>query len=209
MTLVDILGYIAAVLVFASFAMRTMVPLRLVGIASNVFFIAYGYAQDAIPVLILHCVLLPLNVFRLQQMLSLVRQVEVAAKGDLNMDWLKPFTTRLSIPAGETLFAKGDRADAMYFVMEGALRLPQIGITIGPGDVVGELGFLSPRQARTQTVLAAEPSELLKITYDQVRQLYFQNPKFGFYFMQLSSRRLFENVERLESELSMARSAPA
>lgn len=209
MTLADILGYIAAVLVFASFAMRTMVPLRLVGIASNVFFIAYGYMQDAVPVLILHCVLLPLNIFRLQQMLTLVREVEVAAKGDLNMDWLKPFTTRLSISAGETLFSKGDRADALYFVMSGTLKIPAIGLTIDPGNVVGELGFLSPKKNRTQTVLAAEPTELLKITYDQVRKLYFQNPKFGFYFMQLSSRRLFENVERLERELSAYRSVPS
>jgi CRP-like cAMP-binding protein len=208
MTLADILGYAAATLVFASFAMRTMVPLRLVGIASNVFFIAYGYMQGAVPILILHCVLLPLNVFRLQQMLALVREVETAARGDLNMDWLKPFTTRLSIRAGEALFAKGDRADAMYFVMKGSLRVPQIGVTIGPGGVVGELGLLSPKQTRTQTVEADEPTELLKITYDQVRQLYFQNPKFGFYFLQLSSRRLFENVERLERELSAYRSAP-
>jgi len=35
-----------------------------------------------------------------------------------------------------------------------------------------------------------------------VKQLYFQNPKFGFYFLQLTSRRLFENVARLEKRLA-------
>ena len=42
------IGYIAAALVFATFSMKTMVPLRLVGIASNLFFIAYGYSTRPI-----------------------------------------------------------------------------------------------------------------------------------------------------------------
>ena len=41
-TLADAMGYIAALLVFMTFWMKTMVPLRLAGLASNVFFIAYG-----------------------------------------------------------------------------------------------------------------------------------------------------------------------
>ena len=45
-------------------------------------------------------------------------------------------------------------------------------------------------------------ADVLRITYDQVKQLYFQNPKFGFYFLQLTSRRLFENIARLEKRLA-------
>ncbi|MCZ7642633.1 MAG: hypothetical protein M5U33_07790 [Pseudorhodoplanes sp.] len=80
-------------------------------------------------------------------------------------------------------------------------------MTIAPGQIVGELGFLSPNKARTQSVACAEPAEVLKISYDQVRQLYFQNPKFGFFFLQLASRRLFENNERLERDLAHCRAA--
>ena len=43
---------------------------------------------------------------------------------------------------------------------------------------------------------------LLEITYSQVRQLYFQNPAFGFYFLELTSRRLFENIAKLEAEVA-------
>jgi hypothetical protein len=45
---------------------------------------------------------------------------------------------------------------------------------------------------------------VLTATYVQVRELYFQNPQFGFYFyfLRLTSERLFENIERLEQELS-------
>src|SRR5262249_58997654 len=46
--------YIAAGFVFVTFWMKTMVPLRLLGIGSNIFFIAYGYLASAYPPLLLH-----------------------------------------------------------------------------------------------------------------------------------------------------------
>jgi hypothetical protein len=201
-TFADVLGYIAAFLVFLTFSMKTMIPLRIVGICSNLFFIAYGYLAPAYPLFVLHIALLPLNIFRLRQMLTLVRQVGDATQGDLNMEWLKPFTHKRSIKAGETLFRKNDKADSMYFIVSGEFRIPELAVSIGPGQVLGELGLLAPDQIRTQTVECVKDADLLHITYDQVRQLYFQNPKFGFYFLQLTSRRLFENIARLEKRLA-------
>ena len=116
----EILGYIAAVLVFMTFSMKTMVPLRTVGIASNIFFIAYGYLNPAYPLLVLHLALLPLNIFRLNQMLSLVRHVENATQGDLDMNWIKPFTSTMTMTPGEVIFQKGDEAKEIIFVMSAA-----------------------------------------------------------------------------------------
>ena len=61
MDLSEVSGYVAAGLVLATFTMRTMIPLRLLGIASNVAFIVYGATAEIVPVLILHAILLPLN----------------------------------------------------------------------------------------------------------------------------------------------------
>jgi hypothetical protein len=61
----DILGYAAASAVLATFLMRSMVPLRLVAILSNVLFISYGYLAHIHPVLLLHAALLPINIARL------------------------------------------------------------------------------------------------------------------------------------------------
>jgi CRP-like cAMP-binding protein len=209
MRFAEILGYIAATLVFLTFSMKTMVPLRVVGITSNLFFIAYGYLNPAYPLLVLHCALLPLNIFRLRQILNLVSQIQQASQGDLSMNWLKGFTATRPVKAGETLFRKGEEADALYYLMSGKYRLTELGLDLTSGEVVGELGFLNPDKARTQTLECVEDGETLKITYDQVRQLYFQNPKFGFYFLQLSARRLFENAKRLETELAECRAALA
>ena len=46
-------------------------------------------------------------------------------------------------------------------------------------------------------------------TYQQVKELYFQNPQFGFYFLRLTSERLFENINRLEEELKLKNEALA
>ena len=40
----ELVGYLASALVFATFYMKTMMPLRAVAIASNVAFISYGTA---------------------------------------------------------------------------------------------------------------------------------------------------------------------
>ena len=61
------IGYLASLLVLATFCMRDMVALRLLAITSNVAFIAYGALADIYPVLLLHVVLLPVNVLRIAE----------------------------------------------------------------------------------------------------------------------------------------------
>jgi len=194
MTSADLIGYAAAGCVFLTFYMKTMVPLRVAGIVSNVLFIGYGYAELAYPVLILHVILLPLNVFRLRQMLTLIKNVEEATRDDLNMSWVKPFSSTRHAIAGETIFHKGDPAIEMFFIVSGRFLVKEPGIEHGPGNVFGELGLLSSGQKRTATIECVESGQLLRISYDQVRQLYLQDPKFGFYFLHLVSRRLFQNL---------------
>jgi CRP/FNR family cyclic AMP-dependent transcriptional regulator len=209
MSVAEIAGYLAAVLVFLTFYMKTMIPLRVIGICSNCVFITYGFLGGLYPVLILHLILLPLNGLRLREMVRLTKHVREATQGDLNMDWLKPFTSTRRVKSGEVLFRKGSTADAMFFVVSGRYWLAELGMDILPGQVVGELGLLAPEQLRTQTLECIEGGEMLQITYEQVKQIYYQNPQFGFYFLQLASRRLFENIARMERELTASKAASA
>jgi hypothetical protein len=197
-----IVGFIAAGLMIATLSMRTMVPLRITGIAANVAFAAYGLMLGGLPIVILHCILFPLNVYRLAEMLKLIKQVKAASAGDLNMDWLKPFMHKREIAAGEILFRKGDEANHMYFVVTGRLHLNEIDIEVKPGSVVGELGMLAPARKRTQTLECRESGTLLEIGYDRIEELYHQNPKFGFYFLRLSTARLFDNIDRANKLLA-------
>lgn len=72
------LGYVAPLLVLAAYCMRGMAALRIVGIASNLAFMAYGALAEIGPVLLLHAVLLPINVCRLVQTLRVGRREECA-----------------------------------------------------------------------------------------------------------------------------------
>lgn len=64
---VDLVGYLASLLVLAAFCTRGMVPLRLLAITSNLAFMVYAVLADLDPVLLLHALLLPVNLFRLLQ----------------------------------------------------------------------------------------------------------------------------------------------
>jgi CRP-like cAMP-binding protein len=118
------------------------------------------------------------------------------------MDWLRPYMRRRFCRAGEVLFHKGDVANAIFCMVSGRFRLSEVGIELRRSTIVGELGLLAPDGRRTRTLECLEAGELLEISYDQVKMLYFQNPDFGFYFMQLATGRLFENIRALEQRLN-------
>ena len=65
----DPLGYLASLLVLATFSVRGMVALRTLAIASNLAFIGYAALAQIYPVLLLHALLLPVNLSRLSQAL--------------------------------------------------------------------------------------------------------------------------------------------
>src|SRR3954471_14548980 len=110
------MAWVSALFTIAIHSMRTMIPLRGLSVAANCVFIAYGAAAQVLPLLFLHAVLLPLNSYRLWQMLKLTRRVREASQGDPSMAWLKPFSSRRHARAGKVVFIRGDAADRMYYV---------------------------------------------------------------------------------------------
>ncbi len=77
-TVCNITGFLASALVLMTFLMKDMRTLRIIAILSNVAFIAYGALDWLPPVLCLHMLLLPLNVFRLKE----IRKQESEIQGD-------------------------------------------------------------------------------------------------------------------------------
>lgn len=64
----EVLGFIAAALVLATFAMKDVRLLRTTAILSNVAFIAYAVLNALLPVAFLHVLLLPINLYRLVEL---------------------------------------------------------------------------------------------------------------------------------------------
>lgn len=61
----EMFGFLGAALIVSAYSMRTMWPLRLCAVTSNLAMIAYGLLDGLAPVLALHATLLPLNVTRI------------------------------------------------------------------------------------------------------------------------------------------------
>jgi len=201
-TLANVLGCIGGIFYVAATSMKTVIPLRIAGIASAFFFFLYGIFSHAIPTIFLYGLLMPLNSYRLYEMIELIKKVRSAASGDLSMDWLEPFMTKRRYRKGSVLFCKGDAAEEMFLAVKGKYLVKELNIEITPGHLFGEMGLLTPGNRRTQTVECVQSGHVLTITYDKVRELYFENPEFGFHFLRLTSERLLQNVARLEARLA-------
>lgn len=195
---IEIVGYIASLLVASTFYMKTMMPLRSFAIASNVAFIIYGYFNQVHPVLILHLFLFPMNIVRLMQVRKLVKDVREAAAGDFSLECLIPYMNKTSYKKGAGIFSKGEAADEMLYIHSGKIRLTDIdGMQqtriVGRGTVIGEIGIFTPNHKRTATAIAEDDSDVYRVNEEGIVQLYYQNPKFAFFLVKLITRRLVEN----------------
>ena len=197
-TIANMCALVGAVFFVATLLTRTMVPLRVSNMISNVFFMAFGALASDVRTFLLYLLLLPINFVRLRQMLNLVKKARNAVQGETSMEWLKPFMTQRKYRQGDVLFKKGDPANEMFLTVSGKFLVTEIGVELDPGSLMGELGFLTPNNQRTATVECTEAAEVLTITYDRLLELYFQNPQFGYYFLVLTSQRLLQNIARLE-----------
>lgn len=184
------IGYLAGLLYFVSFCMKKMVMLRTVGMCANFCFVVYAVSQRNYPLLILHASLFPLNFMRLLQLRKLIGKVKGAVKGDMNMEFLIPYMHKVSFKKGDVVFKKGERADKLYLLRDGSARLPELDVTLGAGEIIGEIGILSGDHERMATLECVTDTDFLYIDDKQMLRLYHKNPEFGLYLAQLIIKRL-------------------
>ena len=194
--LLDVIGWAAALMTFIAYSMKTMLPLRVAAIASNVLFILYGLLTDAMPILALHVTLLPFNTYRLMQILRLTRDLENPGSDNHLPPGIAPYLTRVSVAPDTVLFRRGDPADRIYVLTSGRVLLEEIGKTIEPGEIFGELAFFSRNRARALTARCIGKCEISAMQEADFTRLYFQNPAFAFHILRLFARRLEENADR-------------
>jgi CRP/FNR family transcriptional regulator, cyclic AMP receptor protein len=186
-------AWLASILVFCSFFMKTMIPLRIVAITSNVAFIAYallglkyGVFGRLYPIFILHSCLLPLNVLRLRELRRLITAVREARDTDA-LEALVPYMKTEERHKGDVLFRAGDPPDKLYVIQSGRVVFPELDKRVSAGEVFGEVGLFAPQQVRTVTAICEDDCRLATITGEKVLELYFENPRFGLFLIRLVS----------------------
>jgi hypothetical protein len=196
--LANMFALVGAIFFVATLLTQTMVPLRVANMIGCAFFAGFGALGGNVATFLLYMLMVPINAYRLRQMLTLVKKARTATQGDTSMEWLKPFMTERKYRKGDVLFKKDDVAQEMLLTVTGRFLVTEIGVELPPGRLMGELGFLTPDNHRTATIECIEDGHVLTITYEKLLEIYFQNPQFGYYFLVLTSQRLLENIARLE-----------
>jgi CRP/FNR family cyclic AMP-dependent transcriptional regulator len=194
-------AWLASILVFCSFFMKTMIPLRIVAITSNVAFIAYallglnyGVFGRLYPILILHSCLLPLNVLRLRELRRLITAVREASDADA-LEALVPYMKTEERHKGDVLFRAGDPPDKLYVIQSGRVVFPELDKRVSAGEVFGEVGLFALQQVRTVTAICEDDCRLATITGDKVLELYYENPRFGLFLIRLVSGYIRQSRE--------------
>jgi hypothetical protein len=207
-TLANMFALAGAIFFVATLLTQTMVPLRVANMIGCLFFAIFGALSGAVTTFLLYLLMIPINGWRLRQMLALVKKARTATEGDMSMEWLKPFMTQRRYRKGDILMKKGDAAHDMLLTVTGRFRVVEIDVEVLPGRLMGELGFLTPDNRRTATIECIEDGQVLTITYEKLLEIYFQNPQFGYYFLVLTSQRLLENLARAEAIIAQHKIAP-
>ncbi len=86
---------------------------------------------------------------------------------------LATFATETSAAEGQILMKEGDYSVELIAVEEGTADVLQNGnkvATLGPGDLIGEMGLLEHRP-RNADVIASSPMRLIKLTHWEIRRM--------------------------------------
>jgi CRP/FNR family transcriptional regulator, cyclic AMP receptor protein len=191
----ELIGVAAAAASLYAAHSKTIIPLRVAAIVANLLAMVYSLTHGTYPTFMLNAALLPLNAWRLHSMLGLIRDIDAATRSDMNVDWLLPYTRPRHFKAGDIVMARGDYATAAFYVVSGEVEIVEIGETFGKGTLLGEIGLFTPDGRRTMTVRCKSDVQTAMIDYDQFKQLYFQNPQFGFRLLHLIVARLQSSRE--------------
>ena len=97
----------------------------------------------------------------------------------------------LSEPAGYTITRQGDREQAFYLILRGAVQIKRDGLQVGElkeGDFFGEVALLA-NSTRTATVETTEESLLLKLDSKTFWEILTENIGFAMYIEAVSDSR--------------------
>jgi CRP-like cAMP-binding protein len=186
---VEFVTWAEALSAIASARAKGMIQLRSIALLNNVLGVLAGLGHGSLASVVKHTVNFPLNATRLRQMQKLVTTVKAASSADLKVQWLKPFMHPRVLRKGEIIFSRDDAADEAFLIVSGQVEIKEASVTLGPGEMFGEMALFTGRKQRTASAVCASDVRLLFITYEAFEQLCFQNPEFGFYVTRLVARR--------------------
>jgi CRP/FNR family cyclic AMP-dependent transcriptional regulator len=193
--LAEVIGFAAAAASLYAAQSKTIIPLRAAVIVANCLAMIYSFLHGTYPTFMLNFVLLPVNAWRLYGMVNMIRDIDRATKSDMNVDWLLPYMHPKNFKAGNIIMERGEYATAAFYILAGEVEILEINDSFGKGTLLGEIGLFTPDGRRTKTVRCKTDVQTAVIDYDRFKELYFQNPQFGFRLLHLVVARMQNSRE--------------
>ncbi len=118
---------------------------------------------------------------------------------------------RVEIKEGETLFSRGDKADAFYFITYGQLGVKkstgfedktQVIALLDAGAPFGERGLIRTAPFRSAEVIAVQDSQLYRLPAVEYHRFAAENPACALQFMEWLLSRLSLRLEKASERLA-------
>lgn len=143
-------------------------------------------------------------------------QSNQVAFDEAGFGWPLAFMRREQFRKGDFLFKAGDPAEKLYYIADGSILLPELGRSVGAGQVLGEVGIFSPNRSRSASAVAEVDVDTYAMGREEVRQLMSRDPGLATNLIEVVLKRVMgqlkteiEARERLNAELRIARDIQA
>ena len=177
-----------------------MIPLRAGAVCGNILFLIFGFLAGSNPTFVVHALLLPLNAYRMYQMVRLVRDMRKSKGQEDTLVSLVPFMKRVKVQAGAELFHLGEKPDKMIIIHSGVIQLKELNIQCHEGEVLGKIAMFTPEGRRTCTAVCETDCELFTLSNEAMIQLFAQNPRFAMYLVRVIVKRLLDNWHQADAQ---------
>lgn len=151
----------------------------------------------------------------MEKLLAL-KQIPLFAPFDLEqLEALSRVARETTRSPGDPIVREGDAGGDLYVVLSGTVRVVKNHGTpdalhlgdLGPGSYFGEMAIFDERP-RSATVIANEPTRVLVLAGDRLKELVVQSPEIAFQIFEVLTTRIRE-VERRLDRMSRERGRPA
>jgi CRP/FNR family transcriptional regulator, cyclic AMP receptor protein len=209
---VEIIGWVAVLATIATYAVRTMLPLRLLALLANLFFLIYGAVTPIYPTMVMYALLLPINLYRIYDIQRTTKLMKEIKPDEKAFEWLRPLLKPVRMFDGAYVFRMGDPANRFFVMLAGEVLLEEIDVTLKGEQIFGEIGFFSEDLERAVSAKCIGPCEIMSVDEAAFMRLFNQNPAFGLYMLKLTATRLVDSLRQnpdVLSQTSARKSDPA
>ena len=181
-----------AIVTMASVGYGDMVPQTVIGRVLAGFIMLMGIAMFAVPAGILATGFAG-EIKRRDFIVSWDAIKRVPLFADLEASRIAAIARLLEpqiVPANQVIVRRGDAADAMFFILKGAVSVEVTPpVRLGPGQFFGEIGLLM-ETTRNATVIAQEECQLLSLDIADFKRLTAQLPDLKARIEKVAAERL-------------------